>query len=316
MLDVIARYITYSLLGLAAGSTEAGILEYFIEDSLKVALLLAFTSFLVGLIRTYITPETIRKMLGGRKEGIGNVLAALLGIPTPFCSCSAVPIFIGFMEAGVPLGVTFSFLISSPLINEVAIALLLALFGLDIALIYIASGFVIAVCAGIIIGRMGLEAEIEDAVFRIKAKKAKEAKMDTRERLDFALAECKRITLGVLPYIILGVALGAMIHGYLPENFLMDIAGKDNPFAVPVAVLIGIPLYSNAAGVLPVIQALIGKGMPMGTALALMMSVVGLSLPEMIILRKVLKPKLIAIFAAVLFISFVLSGYLFNLLLG
>ena len=247
---------------------------------------------------------------------MGNVLAAVLGIPTPFCSCSAVPLFIGFVEAGVPLGVTFSFLIACPLINEVAVAMLLGLFGLNIAALYIATGLAIAVMAGIVIGRLNLESEIEESVFRIKPRKASSAKMTRAERLDFAFSESKRISLSVLPYILLGIAVGGFIHGYLPENFLASMAGRDNVFAVPVAVLIGIPLYSNAAGTVPVVEALVAKGMAMGTALALMMSIVGLSLPEMIILRKVLRPRLIAIFAGVLFLAFVLTGYVFNAVLG
>jgi len=316
MLDVFARWAAYSLLGLENGTPLGSAAEFFIEDTIKVTLLLAMMAFLVAVVRTFVTAERIRKLLGGKREGAGNVLAALLGIPTPFCSCSAVPMFIGLMEAGVPLGVTFSFLIASPLINEVAVALLLALFGVHVAAMYVVSGFVIAVVAGIAIGRMGLENEVEMSVLELKAKTASGKEKTIGERLRFAAWESKRITLKVFPYLVLGIGIGALIHGYVPADFLADIAGKDNPFAVPVAVLIGIPLYSNAAGTLPIISSLIGKGMPVGTALALMMSIIGLSLPEMMILRRVLKPRLIAVFAVTLFIAFVITGYLFNLILG
>jgi len=290
--------------------------NFFIYDSIKVTLMLAVIVFLVGIIRTFVTPQKVKEWLGGRREGVGNVFAALLGVPTPFCSCSAVPLFIGFVESGVPLGITFSFLIASPLINEVAATMLFAMFGWQIAALYIGSGLVIAIVAGIVIGRLGLEKEVEGFVYKIKARKLKEKSMNWQQRIAFGVSESRSITLRVLPYLLLGIALGGLIHGYAPSDFLADIAGKNNPFAVPIAVLIGIPLYSNAAGMVPIVGVLISKGMPLGTALAFMMSVIGLSLPEMIILRKVLKPKLLAVFVLVLFVSFVLTGYLFNLLLG
>jgi hypothetical protein len=258
----------------------------------------------------------VKKWVAGRTEGVGNVVAALLGIPTPFCSCSAVPLFIGFVESGVPLGITFSFLIASPLINEIAAAMLFALFGWQIALIYIISGLVIAIVAGIIIGRLHLESEVEEFVYKCKMHDSAENAMGWKERLMFAKGESRDITLKVLPYIIIGIAIGAVIHGYAPADFLVTIAGPDNPLAVPVAVLIGIPLYSNAAGMIPIMEVLTAKGMAMGTALAFMMSVIGLSLPEMIILRKVIKIKLLLVFAGILFISFSLTGYLFNAILG
>jgi uncharacterized membrane protein YraQ (UPF0718 family) len=243
-------------------------------------------------------------------------VAAVLGIPTPFCSCSAVPLFIGFVESGVPLGITFSFLIASPLINEVAAAMLLAMFGWQIALIYIVSGLIIAIVAGIIIGRLHLESEVEEFVYKCKLHDLAEKTMNWKDRLTFAKNESRDITLKVLPYILLGIAIGAVIHGYAPADFLVNIAGKDNPLAVPIAVLIGIPLYSNAAGMIPIMEVLTSKGMAMGTALAFMMAVIGLSLPEMVILRKVVKIKLLAIFAGILFVSFTLTGYLFNVVLG
>lgn len=260
----------------------------------------------------------MRKWLGGKSEGIGNVLAALLGIPTPFCSCSAVPIFIGFVESGVPLGVTFSFLISSPMVNEVAVALLLGLFGWQVTALYIASGFTIAVIAGIIIGRMHMEKEVEDFVYEIKLKESgeKDRRVTWSERIEFAKTEVKDIMQRVSLYVLAAIGVGAFIHSYVPVNFLLGVAGRGNFLAVPIAVLIGIPLYSNAAGMIPIVQALISKGMAIGTALAFMMSVTALSLPEMIILKKVLKPKLIALFIGVLFVSIVLTGLLFNAIIS
>ncbi len=315
-LQLFADWLTYPILGLVQGTPPASSVNFFIYDTIKVTLMLAVIVFGVAVIRSYITPQKVKKWMAGRTEGVGNVLAALLGIPTPFCSCSAVPLFIGFVESGVPLGITFSFLIASPLINEVAAAMLLAMFGWEIALIYIVSGLTIAIIAGIIIGRLHLENEVEDFVWKCKLYDEAEKPMTWRDRVGFGISESKSITLTVLPYIILGIAVGAVIHGYAPADFLVNIAGPDNPFAVPVAVLIGIPLYSNAAGMIPIMEVLTAKGMAMGTALAFMMAVIGLSLPEMIILRKVIKVKLLAIFAGILFVAFVLTGYLFNAILG
>jgi len=316
MLQEFADWLTYSVLGLAKDSHMGAAANFFIYDSIKVTLLLAVIVFIVGIIRTFVTPQKVKKWLGGRREGLGNVLAALLGVPTPFCSCSAVPLFIGFVESGVPLGITFSFLIASPLINEVAATMLFAMFGWQIAALYIGSGLLIAIIAGIIIGRLHLEKEVEGFVYEIKAKKIKEREMNWKQRINFGISESKSITLKVLPYLLAGIAIGGLIHGYAPSDFLSQIAGKGNPLAVPIAVLIGIPLYSNAAGMVPIVGVLISKGMATGTALAFMMAVIGLSLPEMIILRKVLKPKLLVIFALILFVSFVITGYLFNAILG
>jgi hypothetical protein len=315
VLEEFAAWLVYSLLGVPEGAfAESAI--FFVADSIKVTLLLAVVVFLVGIVRTFVTPERVKKLLGKKSEGTGNLLAALLGVPTPFCSCSAVPLFIGLVEAGVPLGVTFSFLIASPLINEVAIALLWGMFGWHIALLYISSGLVIATVAGIVIGRLKMEGEVEKFVYKMKAKKANAKKMDWRARAEFGISESKSITLKVLPYLLVGIGIGALIHGYAPADLLSSVAGKDNILAVPIAVLIGIPLYSNAAGMVPIVGVLMSKGMAMGTALAFMMSVIGLSLPEMIILRRVIKPRLIAVFALVLFVAFVITGYLFNALLG
>jgi len=316
MLQEFADWLAYSVFGLAKESHLGAAVNFFVYDSIKVTLLLVIVVFLVGVIRTFITPQKVKKWLGGRREGVGNIFAALLGVPTPFCSCSAVPLFIGFVEAGVPLGVTFSFLIASPLINEVAATMLFAMFGWQIAALYIGSGLVIAIIAGVVIGRLKLEKEVEEFVYRIKAKELEEKDMTWKQRADFGVDESKRITWMVLPYLLLGIAIGGLIHGYAPSDFLTGIAGKGNPLAVPIAVIAGIPLYSNAAGMVPIVGVLISKGMATGTALAFMMAVIGLSLPEMIILRKVLKPKLLAIFVLILFVSFVITGYLFNAVLG
>jgi uncharacterized protein len=315
-LQLFADWVTYSVLGLVQGTPLASSVNFFIYDSIKVTLMLAVIVFLVAIVRTYITPQRVKKWVAGRTEGVGNVVAAVLGIPTPFCSCSAVPLFIGFVESGVPLGITFSFLIASPLINEVAAAMLLAMFGWEIALIYIVSGLIIAIVAGIIIGRLHLEGEVEEFVYKCKLHDQAEKPMTRKDRIDFGISESKSITLTVLPYVLIGIGIGAIIHGYAPADFLANIAGPDNPLAVPIAVLIGIPLYSNAAGMIPIMQVLTDKGMAMGTALAFMMAVIGLSLPEMIILKKVIKIRLIAVFATILFLSFTFTGYLFNAIVG
>ena len=317
MLAEFAAWFTYSLLNLQKGQLATSV-EFFVEDSIKVTLLLALVVFIVGIVRTFATPERVKGLLGKRSEGAGNLLAALLGVPTPFCSCSAVPLFIGFVEAGIPLGVTFSFLIASPLINEVAATMLFAMFGWEIAALYIGSGLVIATVAGIVIGRMKLEGEVEEIVYKHskRPKTAREKRMGWNARIAFGVSESKGITLKVLPYLLAGIGIGALIHGFAPSDILLSVAGKGSLLAVPIAVLIGIPLYSNAAGMVPIVGVLISKGMSTGTALAFMMSVIGLSLPEIVILRRVLKPKLIAVFVGVLFASFVVVGYLFNALLG
>jgi uncharacterized membrane protein YraQ (UPF0718 family) len=315
-LQMFADWLTYSVLGLIEGTPLASSVNFFIYDSIKVTLMLMVIVFFVAIIRTYITPQKVKKWVAGKPEGLGNVVAAVLGIPTPFCSCSAVPLFIGFVESGVPLGITFSFLIASPLINEVAAAMLFAMFGWQIALIFILSGLIIAIVAGIIIGRLHLDSEVEEFVYKCKMHDQAEKPMTGKERLIFARNESREITLKVLPYILVGIAIGAVIHGYAPEDFLVNIAGPDNPLAVPIAVLIGIPLYSNAAGMIPILEVLTSKGMAMGTALAFMMAVIGLSLPEIIILRKVIKIKLIAIFVGIMFVAITMTGYLFNAILG
>ncbi|MDE1798137.1 MAG: permease [Candidatus Micrarchaeota archaeon] len=315
-LQSLADAIVYGLLGLPPSGLLAGMLDYFIYDSLKVLLLLTAMIFLVSVLRTFVSRERVRQWLGGRREGVGNVLAALLGIPTPFCSCSAVPLFIGFVRAGVPLGVTFSFLVASPMINEVALALLFALFGWPVALLYVITGLAVAVLAGLLIGRLRLEGELEPLDAREAKLYFKKVKMGWGQRMEFAKGQTAHLVSTVGPYVLAGVGLGALIHGLAPVDWLSGVAGRGNPFGVVIAVLVGVPLYSNAAGVIPIVQALIGKGMAMGTALAFMMSVTALSLPEMMILRRVMKPKLLAAFIAILAVSFVLVGLLFNAVLG
>jgi uncharacterized protein len=315
-LESSVAWFLFDLLKLQPEGNFAAALQFFIYDTIKVFLLLIVMIFLISIVRSFITQKKIRQVLGRRKEGVGNLLAALVGIPTPFCSCSAVPLFITFLESGIPLGVTMSFLISSPMINEIALALLFSLFGWQVALLYVVAGLVVAVGAGIIIGRLHLEGELEKSVFAKKGKGIGNWKMSWSERVAYAQERTVSMALKVGPYIVLGVGIGAAVHGYVPQDFLAQIAGRNNPFAVPVAVLIGIPLYSNAAGTIPIVQALMAKGMAGGTALALMMSITALSLPEMVILRKVMKPKLIAIFALIMFVSFVLVGWLFNAILA
>ena len=315
-IQIFANWLVYSLLNLQQGSVLGEAINFFIYDSIKIFILLAVIIFAVSYIRTYLAPEKVKKILSKKFEIFGNMTASTIGIFTPFCSCSAVPLFIGFVESGVPLGVTFSYLIAAPLINEVAAALLWGLFGWKIALLYIASGWIISVVAGFILGKMHLEKHVEDYVYKIKIKQdLKLQKKLQKERLRDAYEEVKLIIKKVFPYVLIGIAMGAFIHGYAPENLLTNIAGKGNWFAVPIAVLIGVPLYSNAAGVLPVISSLIEKGLPLGTALAFMMAVVALSLPEIIILRKVLKPKLLIIYVAIVTAGIIFTGYLFNWIL-
>ena len=312
----LSQWLVYSLLRIPTGSHLGESLAFFFYDVPKILLLLSGMIFLISILRTFFTPERTRKLLGGKREGVGNVLAAMLGIVTPFCSCSAVPLFIGFVESGIPLGVTFSFLIAAPTINEVAVVMLLGLFGWKVMLLYILSGLVIAILAGILIGRLKLESSVEDFVWQIQAAEAGfDEKLTWEERIRRAAGSVKEIVGKVWLYVIIGIAVGAAIHGYVPESALAAIMGKQAWWSVPAAVLLGVPLYSNAAGVIPVVSALMEKGASLGTVLAFMMSVVGLSLPEMIILRRVLKPKLLAIFIAILAVAFIIIGYLFNLFL-
>lgn len=317
MLKAFAYYLVYDLFGMAQGTRLSGALEFFIYDSIKIFLLLSVIIFIVSVIRSYFPPERTKQILSHKREFIGNILAALLGIVTPFCSCSAVPLFIGFVEAGVPLGVTFSFLISSPMVNEVAVVLLWGLFGWKIALIYLGTGLLVAIMAGMIIGKLKLERWVEEYVYKLKSMgvAAESAKQAFKDRLVYARENTTDILKKVWVYVIVAIGIGGFIHGYVPEDFLVRYAGPQNPFAVPIAVALGVPLYSNAAGVIPIVYALMEKGMSMGTVLAFMMAVTALSLPEMIILRKVLKIKLLAVFVSIMTVTIIGVGYLFNAIL-
>ena len=310
-----------ALLPVDPASHLGGALEFFFYDTPKVLLLLTGIVFVMGMVNSYFTPERTRALLAGshgqRREGMANVMAASLGVVTPFCSCSAVPLFIGFVQAGVPLGVTFSFLISAPMVNEVALTLLLALFGWKIALLYLGLGLGVAIVAGWVIGRLKMESHLEDWVRDMPKVQAGAAGagMTLAERISAGFASVRQIVGKVWPYIIGGIAIGAAIHGWVPQDFMASFMGKDAWWSVPLAVLVGIPMYTNAAGVIPIVQALLAKGAALGTVLAFMMSVIALSLPEMIILRKVLKLRLIATFVGVVGAGILLVGYVFNAVL-
>jgi len=313
----LARWVTYGLLRLDEGTRLAAAVEFFLYDTPKVLMLLTLVVFAVGVVRTWFTPERARRILAGRREAPANALAALLGIVTPFCSCSAVPLFIGFVTAGVPLGVTFSFLVSAPMVNEIALVLLFGLFGWRVAALYLATGLAVAVAAGWTIGRLRMERHVEPWVYE-GVGTAPGMRIEVRpsfaQRLRDGAAAVREIVGRVWVYVVLGIGVGAAIHGYVPEDFLASFMGSDAWWSVPLSVLLGIPMYANAAGIIPIVEALLGKGAALGTVLAFMMSVIALSLPEMIILRKVLRPRLIATFAGVVGAGILLVGYLFNAL--
>ncbi|MCX5999790.1 MAG: permease [Chloroflexi bacterium] len=317
MLQRVANFITYDVFGLSPSSHIGSSVAFFVYDAPKVILLLVMVIFVVGIIRSFFTPERTRQILAGKRLIVGNVLAAGLGVVTPFCSCSAVPLFIGFVEAGVPLGVTLSFLIASPMINEVALVLLIGMFGFRIGLIYMVTGLAIAITAGFIIGNLKMERYIEGWVSEIKMGQASsmEPGMTIEDRIRYGLNAVRDIVSKVWPYVLVGIAVGAAIHGYVPEGVLAKFMGKGAWWSVPAAVVIGVPMYSNAAGIIPVVQALMEKGAALGTVLAFMMAVVGLSLPETMILRRVLKWQLIGVFVGVVAIGIIVIGYLFNAIL-
>ncbi|ABU59669.1 permease [Roseiflexus castenholzii] len=318
LIQPLAHWLAYRVLGFAEGSQAGEALAFFLYDVPKILLLLSGMIFGISVLRSFFSPERTRALLGGKREGIGNALAAGLGVLTPFCSCSAVPLFIGFVEAGIPLGVTFSFLIAAPMVNEVALAMLLGMFGWQVALLYLVAGMSVAILSGIVIGRLRLERYVEDFVWQIKGgggAVAGEAPT-WAERFAFAWENTREIVGKVWLYVVIGIAIGAGIHGYVPEEALSGILGREAWWSVPAGVILGVPLYSNAAGVIPVVQALMAKGAALGTALAFMMAVVALSLPEMIILRRVLKPQLIAVFIGVVAVGIMMVGYLFNLVMG
>jgi uncharacterized protein len=304
----------YGVLNLEQGSRLTSALHFFLYEAPKVLLLLTIVVFGVGILRSFFSPEKTRKILENKPLLLGNVLASMLGVVTPFCSCSAVPLFIGFVEAGIPLGVTFSFLIAAPMINEIAIVLLFGLFGWQVTLLYVSTGVSIAILAGFIINKLKVERYVEDWVYTIRSQPLaiQEEQLTLNDRVGFGFTQVREIVSKVWLYVLMGIAVGAGIHGYVPENFMAALMGKSAWWAVPVSVLIGVPLYSNAAGIIPIVHALLEKGASLGTTLAFMMSVIGLSLPETIILRKVLKLPLIFIFVGVVATGILLVGYLFN----
>ena len=308
--------IVFGLLGMTPGARLTEAVRFFLFEVPKVLLLLVLIVFVVGIIRTYFAPERTRRLLEGKSLLLGNAMAAALGIVTPFCSCSAVPLFLGFVEAGIPLGVTFSFLIAAPMINEVAVVLLFSLFGWKTALVYITTGLFIAITAGWIIGRLKLERWVEPWVYEMKGgpSSAEDGKINFSERIASGRIAVKEIVGKVWPYVIGGIAVGAAVHGYVPENFMASIMGKSAWWSIPVSVLIGVPLYSNAAGIIPIVQALLEKGASLGTALAFMMSVIGLSFPEAVILRKVLKIPLLVVFFGIVAVGIMIVGFAFNLI--
>jgi uncharacterized membrane protein YraQ (UPF0718 family) len=317
-----SKFLTYQLLQLQEGSHFGSTIEFFIFEVPKVLMLLFLIVFVVGIIRSYFTPEKTRRILAGNRESVSHVLAGMLGLVTPFCSCSAVPLFMGFLTAGVPLGVTFSFLVTSPMVNQVALVLLFGLFGWKVAGLYMLTGLTIALTTGFIISRLNMEKYLEDWVQELLSNSHAPAQLEFhqdeitwKERIHYGTDEVKAIVLKVWPYVTVGIALGAGIHGYVPENFLAGIMGKGNWWGVPVAVLLGVPMYTNAAGVIPIVQALLSKGAAFGTVLAFMMSVIAISTPEIIILRKVLKPRLIGVFVGIVTVGIILVGYLFNMVL-
>jgi len=316
-LAVAASWLTFEALGLARRTALGSAVEFFLYEAPKVLMLLTLVVFGVGIVRSFFTPERTRRVLAGRREGVGSVLAALLGVVTPFCSCSAVPLFIGFVTTGVPLGVTFSFLVSAPMVNEIALALLFGLFGWKIAALYAGTGLAIAVVSGFVIGRLHLEGWVEPWVYQVKAGAGgpEEEALTWPGRVAAGREAVRDIVGRVWPYVLGGIAVGAGIHGYVPQDFMASFMGKGAWWSVPLAVLIGIPLYSNSAGIIPIVQALLGKGAALGTVLAFMMSVIALSLPEMVILRKVLTVRLIGVFVAVVGTGILVVGYLFNFVL-
>lgn len=314
-LQTITDGIVYGIFRMQPASHLAETLSFFLFEAPKVLMLLLLIVFVVGIVRTYFSAERTRRILGGKKSFIGNILASMLGIVTPFCSCSAVPLFIGFVEAGVPLGVTFSFLIAAPMINEIAVVLLLGLFGWETALLYISTGLAIAIFSGFVIGRLRMEKHVEDWVYEMRAAEPQDSEepLTFSDRIDRGLHSVNEIVGKVWPYVLAGIAVGAWIHGYVPQDFMAGLMGKSAWWSVPAAVVIGVPLYSNAAGIIPIAQALLEKGASLGTVLAFMMSVIGLSFPETVILRKVLKMRLIATFIGVVGLGIIVVGYVFNL---
>ena len=313
-LEVLIEKLVVNVFHLEMETALGSSVHFFFYDIIKIIILLSVMIFLISFIRSYFSPQKTKKALEKFKGPQANVMAALFGTVTPFCSCSSVPLFIGFVEAGIPIGVTFSFLITSPIVNEAAFAVLLAAFGWKIALIYVLFGVLTGIIGGLIIGKLKLEGEVEEYVYQMKVGDVEDERNSLKDRIAFATEQVKFIVGKVWIYIIIGIGIGAAIHGWAPADMLTRYAGDGNPFAVIVAVILGIPLYSNALGTIPIAEALIGKGVGLGTALAFMMAVTALSVPEMVILRKVIKPKLIVAFVVITGIAIIICGYLFNLI--
>lgn len=313
-LNEIVRKFVENVLNISMDTHLGASVHFFFFDTIKIIILLGIMIFIISYVRSYFPPERTKKILSRFNGVTGNIMASLLGIVTPFCSCSSVPIFIGFIEAGVPLGLTFSFLITSPIVNEAAFAILLASFGWKLALTYVVTGVVVGVLGGLVIGKLKLENEVESYVYEMQVEDLEIEKMTVKDRIDFSLNNVKDIIKRIWIFLLLGIALGAIIHGWAPAEILSKYAGENNPFAVLVAVIVGIPLYSNALGTIPIAEALILKGVGVGTALSFMMATTALSLPEMLLLRKVIKPKLIKMFVLITGSGIIMVGYLFNAL--
>jgi len=309
-----AAWLTHDVLAMDAAGGLGAAIEFFVFDLAKVLLLLVGVVTAVSFLRSFVSPERVRRALAGRNEVAGATAAAGFGVITPFCSCSAVPLFIGFVEAGVPLGVTFAFLVASPMVNEVALVLLWGLFGPVIALTYMAAGLVVAIGAGLVIGRLRLERYVEPYVYEIHSGPAIEVRVSLEQRVRDAWTSTRQLVSRIAPWVVIGIAIGALIHGYAPMDLVAQIGGAANPLAVPLVVLLGVPLYSNAAGTIPIVEALLGKGLPLGTVLAFMMAVTALSLPELLILRRVMRRELLATFVVVVAGGILAVGYLFNAL--
>jgi len=312
MIKWFADLMIYNWLNFSEGTRLGESVHFFFYDTIKIIVLLSIMIFFISILRSFFPPEKTKKLLSNRGKFVGNFLASALGVVTPFCSCSSVPIFIGFIESGVPLGITFSFLITSPIVNEVALVMLYSLFGWQIGTLYLISGIVVGVVGGMIIGSIGLESEVEEYVYQIEIDDDEIEQLTWEQRIEYAKSEVKDIVGRVWKYVLVGIGIGALIHGYAPAEVLAKYAGEGNPLSVIVAVLVGIPLYSNAMGTIPIAQALLDKGVALGTALSFIMATTALSLPEMVILRKVIKPKLIAIFIGVVGIAIIGVGYMFN----
>lgn len=316
MIDAFADLLVYNWMGLDSATRLGESVHFFFYDTIKIIFLLSIMIFVISIIRSYFPPEKTKKLLSNYKKLTAHLMASVLGVVTPFCSCSSVPIFIGFVESGIPLGVTFSFLITSPIVNEVALVMLYTIFGWRIGTLYLISGIVVGVIGGIVIEKLGMEKYVEEYVYQISAGEDEIEELDWNDRIAFAKEEVKEIVGRVWKYVIIGIGLGALIHGYAPADLLAQYAGPNNPLSVIAAVAVGIPLYANAVGTIPIVEALMGKGVALGTALSFMMATTALSLPAMIILRKVIKPKLITVFVTVVGVSIIGVGYMFNFVMN